>query len=164
MKHQRVALELAGEHEEQLLRNLMQAYGHDLSEFDGSLPDEIGSFGVGAYFEEYWREQTRFPYKIMVDVAVAGFALVREFEPGSHSIAEFFALRPYRRDGVGKHAAWLIFDLFEGEWHIAQDEGNLPAQAFWRGAIGEYTDGNFSEAWSESQPRGPKQVFRRGST
>ena len=46
-----------------------------------------------------------------------------------------------------------------GAWKIAEIERNVPAQRVWRRVIGEYTDGRFSEEWSEAEPRGPMQVF-----
>ena len=147
------------EGEKDLLRNLMQAYRQDLSEFTGEVPNESGSFGVGSYFDAYWLEPERYPFKIVVGGEVVGFALVRELAAGSHSIAEFFVLQRHRRAGVGRSVAFVLFDLFPGSWHVAQDEHNGPAQRFWRRVIGEYTDGSFEETWSRSQPVGPEQTF-----
>lgn len=147
------------ESEKQLLRNLMQAYIHDLSEFSGDEPDALGSFGVGSHFDAYWIEPERHPLKITHGGRLAGFALVRMFDEGAWSVAEFFILRAHRRCGVGRRVAAHLFDMFPGTWHVGQDEANLPAQAFWRSVISEYTGGRFEEAWSEASPRGPKQIF-----
>ena len=46
-----VELALVAKEEQGLLRNLMQAYLHDLSEFDGSEPGASGLFDVGSYFD-----------------------------------------------------------------------------------------------------------------
>lgn len=148
-----------------LLRNLMQAYHHDLSEFTGDIPDEKGAFAVGEFFDAYWVEPERYPFKLLLDGAVAGFALVREVEAGRRSIAEFFVLRAYRGRGVGRSAARTLFDRLPGVWHVAQDELNQPAQRFWRSVIEEYTDGSFDEGRSEAHPVGPQQTFttRAGS-
>ena len=152
-------IELVAESEKELLRNLMQAYGHDLSEFTGEVPDEYGSFGVGSYFDVYWIEEERHPFKILKRGRPAGFALVRQLEDGSYSMAEFFILRSHRKTGLGRKAATKLFDFFAGTWHVAQDESNEPAQKFWRSVINEYTGGEFSETWSDTQPRGPRQTF-----
>ncbi|HIF20442.1 MAG TPA: hypothetical protein EYQ27_00710 [Gemmatimonadetes bacterium] len=87
------------ESEKHLLRNLMQAYRHDMSEFDGSNPDESGSFDLGNYFEVSWTEPARHPFKVLVGDVLAGFALVPELAPQTHAIAEFF-IRRQREPGV----------------------------------------------------------------
>ena len=114
---------------------------------------------LDSYFDVYWLDAQRYPFKVMVNGEVAGFALVRELEPYVHSIAEFFILRRHRGSGVGRSAAFSLFDRFPGTWHVAEDENNAPAQRFWRRVINEYSDGTFEEAWSESQPTGPEQIF-----
>jgi|ETNmetMinimDraft_35_1059890.scaffolds.fasta_scaffold31749_3 predicted acetyltransferase len=115
-------LSLIPKNQKSLLRNLMQAYRHDLSQFDGEDPDEMGPFGVGNYFDVYWEEPCRHPFKITVRGTVAGFALVRELGAGSYSISEFFILRRHRRSGIGQAAARQLFDRFGGIWHVAQDD------------------------------------------
>lgn len=160
MEAHAVRIERIQEHEKPLLRNFMQAYRHDLSEFNGDEPDDDGRFSLGSYFEAYWTDDDRFPLKIIEGERPVGFALVRRISPGVHSIAEFFVLRAYRRSGVGRRAAIEIFNKLHGTWHVAQDEGNEPSQTFWRSVISEYTGDNFEEEWSESQPRGPMQVFK----
>ncbi len=158
------AVEFIPRDQKDLLRNLMQAYRHDLSEFNLDNPDEMGSFGVGSYFEAYWTETSRHAFKILLQGTLAGFALVRELEPGTYSMSEFFILRQHRRSSIGRNVAQHLFSRLPGVWHVAQEEGNLPAQRFWRKVIGEYTRGDFEDGWSEQQPRGPKQVFRSRNT
>lgn len=148
------------ESEKQTLANLMQLYLYDTSEFNADEIDADGLLDVGSYFDAYWVESVRHPYFIELRGHLVGFALVREFEPGKFSIAEFFVTRKYRRSGVGKTAACQLFDTFDGEWHVAQEAGNHPAHRFWVQIISEYTGGNFRQGASESQPTGPKQIFR----
>lgn len=145
--------------EKRVLRHLMQAYLHDLSEFTGEVPGTDGRFNLSQFFELYWVEETRYPFRLEVDGGTAGFALVREIEPGLRSIAEFFVLRSYRGSGVGRAAAFVLFDRFPGRWRVAQDAPNIPAQRFWRSVIGEYTAGDFVERVSRAQPAGPEQWF-----
>jgi predicted acetyltransferase len=159
-----VGVELFRSTEKNLLQNLMQVYRHDMSEFNGEDPDESGLFHLSTYFHEYWTEPERHPYKILHGNQVAGFALVREIGEREYSIAEFFILRKHRGGGIGKKAACRIFDEFEGTWHVAQDEFNEASHQFWRNTIGSYTNTNFEETWSESEPRGPKQIFRTGNS
>lgn len=162
MRTDSVTVKLATAQEKSTLRNLMQAYRHDLSEFNGALPETDGLYSLGNYFDDYWIESTRYPYKIEAGTRLAGCALVRELAPNVHSIAEFFVLRPFRTGGIGRQAANLLFELHPGEWHISQDEENLPAQNFWKKIVGEITNGDYRDDWSTSNPRGPKQVFTHG--
>ena len=152
------------EGEKQVLANLWQLYEYDSSEYNHEEIDSDGQFPLTAYFDAYWTEEARHPFFILCDGLLVGFALARELEVGKHSVAEFFVARKHRRSGIGRRAAFALFDRFPGEWHVAQDDGNHPAQRFWLQVIGEYTHGEFVRTVSPAQPKGPKQVFRsRGS-
>ena len=75
----------------------------------------------------------------------AGFILVTRGSPASDDpevfdVAEFFVLRRYRRFGVGRRAAILIWDRFPGRWIVRVSEGNRGAVPFWRNVIAEYTN------------------------
>ena len=70
---------------------------------------------------------------------------MRAIDADTHSIAEFFILRKYRRQGIGQIVAHRIFDMFPGKWRVAQEERNFPAQAFWRKVVSRYTNGQFRE-------------------
>ena len=156
-----VRIEDVPEPEKVLLRNMMQAYRHDLSEFDEASPDSQGLFSLGRFFDAYWTDPDRHPLKLLVGDEVVGFALVRQLPDGGHSIAEFFVLRGWRGRGIGRGAAFQIFDRYPGDWFVAQDQDNLPAQRFWRRVIDEYSEGEFAEGHSEASPRGPKQSFSK---
>jgi hypothetical protein len=98
--------------ERPVVRNLMELYLYDFSEFDGA---EIGPFGLYGYpyLDNYWTEPTRFPFLVRVDGQLAGFVLVARYNyftgllPNASAecpwvIAEFFILRKYRRQGIGE--------------------------------------------------------------
>lgn len=146
-----------------VLRNLMELCSHDYSEYNGEDVDEHGLFGY-PYLDHYWTEPDRFPFLVKVDGKWAGFVLVRrlaEMETPTHSIAEFFVLRKYRRKGVGRITALYIFDQFPGQWLVGQEQDNHPAQVFWRRIITEYTGGDFEERFSADEDwHGPHQIFR----
>ena len=155
-------IQSAQTHDIALIRQLMQAYLQDLSEFSGAVPNERGVFEPGKYFNLYWTEATRHPFKILVGEEPAGFMLVRELAQRVYSMDEFFVTRNYRGTGVGRFTARAVFNQFPGTWHVAEMESNTPAQHFWRKVIGEYTSGNFREDWSDESPYGPKQIFTSG--
>ena len=80
----------------------------------------------------YWLEPGRRPYLIRVDGQVAGFALVRALErPGLHELAEFYVGQAFRRQGVGRAAAWTLFEGQPGDWQLNVLTGNRNALAFW---------------------------------
>lgn len=147
--------------------NLMQLYLYDSSEYDGWDITEHGFFRYG-YIDHYWTEDGRYPFFIRVNGRLAGCAMIRTiFGPtpadNYYSMAEFFIMRKYRGQGVGKIAALKFLDMFQGNWHIGQTSGNKPAQAFWRKLIAEYTNCNFSEAEMPDEDfpwlKGPVQKF-----
>jgi predicted acetyltransferase len=59
-------------------------------------------------------------------------------------------MRPYRRSGAGKQAATAVFRTFSGKWIVHQVPGNVPAQAFWRRVIGQFTGGQFEDEVDEN--------------
>jgi predicted acetyltransferase len=137
----------SGEHEA-VIKNLMQFYIYDFSEFVACEVEEDGLFEAYPHLKEYWKENNRFPYVIKKDEKYAGFVLVRFIESEKRdyfSVAEFFILKKYRRAGIGKSVAAQIFNLHKGQWEVYQKESNKPAQLFWNKVIDEYTRGQFKE-------------------
>lgn len=144
------------------LENLMHLYLYEFSDYDGADADAQGRF-IDENLQRYWVETGRFPFVVRVAGKLAGFVLVRQIsDPGAavlvHSIAEFFILRKYRRQGIGKRVAWQIFDRFPGHWVVEEMSNNLPAQRFWREIIAEYTGGNYQET-QRPEWDGPVQEF-----
>jgi predicted acetyltransferase len=157
-----IEIRKAGIQEKPVLRNLVELYRYDSSEFDGADVGEHGLF-VYRYFDHYWTEPGRHAFIVRVSGRLAGFAMVRaigvdESEP-IHGIAEFFIMRKYRRQGVGTTAARRILDMFPGGWRVAEEEANTPAQMFWRKVISGYTSGGFKEI-RDDEWGGPQQEFR----
>ena len=126
-----------------VLRQLMELYNHDFSEFTKEDVDEHGFYGY-SYLDHYWTEDDRHPFFIKVDGCFAGFVLVKKTACGkANTIAEFFVMRKHRKLGVGKIAAKLVFDLFKGAWEVRVLNVNTLALPFWRRVIDEYTNGDF---------------------
>lgn len=169
----KVTIEKVSFADKPVFSNLMQLYLYDSSEYDGWDITEHGFFRYG-YIDHYWTEDGRYPFFIRVNGRLAGCAMIRTvFGPtradNYYSMAEFFIMRKYRGQGVGKVTALKFLDMFQGNWHIGQTSGNKPAQAFWRKLIGNYTAGSFSESElpDEDFPwlKGPVQKFvARGRT
>jgi len=158
-----IGIQQAALEEKSILRNLLELYEYDSSEFEPRDLDVHGLFGY-RWLDHYWTEAGRFPFIVRVEGQLAGLVLVRTLDEtendNTYSMAEFFILRKYRRQGVGQFVAQRIFDLFPGQWNVAQVENNHAAQRFWRKIISEYTQGNFHEIGSNNEEwKGPIQTF-----
>jgi predicted acetyltransferase len=150
--------------ERPVLRQLMELYQYDFSEFDGS---DIGPSGLFdyPYLDHYWVEPERSPFLVRVNGYLAGFALVARYNyltglRDTWVMAEFFIMRKYRRQGIGEQVARFVFDQFPGAWQVAQITENLAATAFWRKIISSYTYNTFQEYnLSNDRWHGPIQTF-----
>lgn len=134
--------------DKQIISNLMQLYMYDFSEYIRSDVQANGLFSDYPDLDSYWKEENRFPYIVKKNEKHIGFVFVRIINTGEEyyfSIAEFFVMRKYRREGVGRIVAEKIFDLHKGQWEVYQMEANKPAQSFWRKVIQAYTKGKFTE-------------------
>ena len=136
----------AAKTQKSVLRQLIELYNYDFSEYTKEDVDEHGFYGYSV-LDHYWIEETRKPFLIKVDGNLAGFVLVGmrckyTNNEKAHSIQEFFIMRKYRRMNVGHYAAKYIFDLFKGEWEVRVLHANKPALPFWHKVINEHTNGN----------------------
>lgn len=147
--------------EQPVLANLLELYLHDLSEFWDYDIDADGRFGYR--LDAYWQQPTHVPFVFVYQGQYAGFALVNDdvCRAGNERwMAQFFVLRRWRRHGLASHAARAIFDALPGKWEVGQIAANLPAQAFWRKLINDYTNGNYTELEGDQEAwDGPLQCF-----
>lgn len=146
-----------------VLRNLLELYIYDFTEFGPYDVDSHGLFGY-KYLDYYWNEEGRYPFIFYVDGKIAGFVLVHRsyvdnINEYSYSIAEFFVMKRYRGKGIGKKVAIYVFNLFPGVWEVAEMETNKSAQVFWRNIIHDFTKGEFEEIHKENW-NGPIQRFK----
>lgn len=140
--------------DKEAIKNLMQFYFYDFSEFVEAYVGDDGLFEAYRYLNNYWEEKKRYPYLIEKDGKLVGFILVREVHEENKlywSIAEFFIMKKFRLSGLGKHAAHQVFQIHKGNWEVFQIEQNIPAQAFWRKVIKDYTEGQFVERKEEGK-------------
>ncbi len=137
-----------------VLRQLLELYQYDTSDFDGADVDAHGFYGY-KYLDHYWTEAERHPFLIKRGGQLVGFALISDRSvlerEGARVIVELFVMRKYRRRGVGAAAAKSLFELFPGQWEIFQEDGNIAARAFWdkvidRCAVGDVERTTFQSA------------------
>jgi predicted acetyltransferase len=125
-----------------LIQNFLQLYTHDFSEFwTGTLRGDVNSDGrFDAYpLDSYWSRPNWAAYLISCDRKLAGFALLNDEthsgRAANRNMGEFFILRKYRGNGVGRVAAELLFSRHAGSWEVAVARKNTGALRFWRSVI-----------------------------
>jgi predicted acetyltransferase len=146
-------LQRATQADGELLANLLELYMHDVCDVFPALElGENGRFGY-AQLPLYWSEtERRFAYVIRSGERVAGFALAKRGspvspDPATLDVAEFFVLRKFRRFGVGRAAARLLWQALPGSWTVRVAERNARALAFWSNVVADVGGGR-SSAWS----------------
>jgi predicted acetyltransferase len=139
-----VALDLATLADAALLSNLLELYIHDLSAIFAVDLGPDGRFGYSK-LPLYWSEpERRFPFLIRSNSRVVGLALATlgspvSDDPTAFDVAEFFVVRRYRRSGVGRTAAALLWNRLSGTWTVRVSERNPAAGVFWRTTIAAFT-------------------------
>lgn len=132
--------------EKDILYNLLQFALYDGSQYTGIKINDKGVFDY-RWFDNYFTDSNRDVYFIKDKTNILGFVMVNQhmkvFDEG-HSIAEFLILPAYRRSHIGSKIAWLIFDMFPGNWEVEPIENSMEAECFWRQVIDKYTKSNYN--------------------
>ncbi len=151
-----------------VLAALFALYQYDFTEFTQEDVGDDGRFGDEHLDRYFVDDPLRFPFLLRVDGGWAGLMLLHRGaflidDPEMMDITEFSVMRKYRRAGAGEAMARAIFDRFAGRWEVRELAANLPAQAFWRAAIGRYTGGRYEErVFDDDGWRGIAQFFDSG--
>ena len=108
----------------------------------------------------WFRDDRSHPLLILEAARPAGFALVSRplvgppgGAPAGYRMAEFFIRREFRRRGIGRVAAGLIFSRFAGRWEVAEATTNAEAVNFWRRTVMQYTRGDYEERVRDGEVR-----------
>lgn len=132
--------------EKELLFRLLQ-----FALYDGSLynTNKIGEDGLFPYkwFDNYFTDDDRDAFFIRDDDKVVGFVMINQFMKkcdNGHSVAEFLVLPEYRRNHIGKKVAYLVFEMFPGNWEVEPIEESNEACRFWENVVVNYTNNKFS--------------------
>ena len=145
--HPDLAISKIGPESDVLLRNLSGHYCHDMSEW---FDLDVGADGRYSYDTASVWTKGYDAYLAKVGDSIAGFALIGSGgewldDVDAHDVHEFFILRRFRRRGVGRSMATLLWNEYPGEWLVRVVEANAPAVTFWRGAISSYSGGSYRE-------------------
>jgi predicted acetyltransferase len=152
------SLEVATQADAQVLSNLLELYIHDVCDLFPSV--ELGPDGRFGYpkLPLYWSDpEHRFAYLVRHGGRVAGFVLATRgspvtVDPDVFDVAEFFVNRRYRRLGVGRRAAFLLWKGLPGKWTVRVSDGNRTAVSFWSGVAAEFTSGKAVEDTRPGEP------------
>ncbi len=160
-------LELTNKSNAYIIKNLLVPYRHDMSEYNGQLPNKHGIMSqndsirlldpyTAVISKEWWKHPDGLlPYLFIFDGVPAGFCLVwrtaynpdgdAEAEKMDYLMDQFFILRPYRRKGIGQKAAVECFRQHSGRWVLHVMANYEIALSFWRKTIGGYMSTEFVE-------------------
>ena len=117
--------------------------------FEESISDlndmnEDGLFSY-KYFDLYFEKDDRDAFFIREKKSnkLLGFVMINthvERCGSGHSIAEFMIIPKYRKNKIGKTAAFMCFDLYKGNWEVSPSYGSSSAYNFWNNVIDSYSD------------------------
>jgi predicted acetyltransferase len=135
------------EKDRSFLWNLLQFALYDGSFYVENHINEQGLFDY-KWFDNYFTDNDRSAYFIKFDNKIVGFAMVNEnlkvkHDSKAQSIAEFLILPQFRKNHIGKIAAYKIFDMYNGEWEVQPMENNDGAYEFWKKIIIEYSKDSY---------------------
>lgn len=129
-----------------VMERLWLMFRHDLSEFDGRLPNSDGTFRserLRASFEDTdWA-----PYLLTSGEHPVGLALVRGLAGPTRVLNSFFVVRGARRSGIGMRAVREVVARHPGPWEVAFQDTNMAAVRFWR----RVAAGIAGDVWTEDR-------------
>jgi len=141
-----ISIELVKKEEKEILRNLLEKYLYEFSQYDNYDINNLGLYGY-SYLDYYWTEKNRFPYFVKVDHKLAGFIMISDYPDveieTDYTISEFFIMYKYRRCGIGKYVVKYVLDTYKGKWQLQYHPKNEISQRFWTKTIDEYTKGKY---------------------
>lgn len=157
-----VKIEKVDYENKQVLKNIYQLYLHDLSQYNYEDIDTKGLYDVN-FLDLFWEKEGLSAFFIKLNEKLIGLILLQsgKYAPPSgedYYISEFFILKKYRRNGIGKKAVGILFDMFPGKYLLGQMPNNNPAIKFWK-SVYLQLELDFIESLEDSQEG--KLLFQR---
>ncbi len=132
--------------EKETLAELSEKYNYEFSQYDKRELPLSGKYGY-KYINNYFTDNDRYAYFIYCDDRFAGFALIRHNpkceRAVDRSVAEFFAIYNYRRQGVATEAIRQLFEIHKGTYHINYHNKNVASKIFWNKIAEAYSNNIF---------------------
>jgi predicted acetyltransferase len=90
-----------------------------------------------------------------IDGRLAGFVLISKAlqlsdDGAIYDVNEFFVLRRYRHQGIGRELAEKVWLRFPGNWKIRVRANNILALKFWASCIAKFIEQMEESAFQES--------------
>lgn len=138
----------AGAADRRTAEHLWLMFRHDMSEFNGALPNPDGTFRDEWLHHAFTRDDW-VPYLLTGGEGEppVGLALVRGLTGPRRVLNTFFVVRGARRAGIGLRAVREVVARHPGPWEIAFQEDNVGAVAFWRHVAADIA----GDAWTEER-------------
>lgn len=129
------------------LRVLLEFYFYDMAEWFRFDQQPYGGYVEST--EAYWSDDYDV-YFLELEGLPIGFSIVGSaagWQPDANArdMTEFFVIRRHRRSGVGRAFASRVWDMYPGTWLVRVFQANQPALPFWRGAVSDYSNGEYVE-------------------
>ncbi len=137
------------EEEKMILSHLIELYQYDFSEYENTDVNALGLYGY-SYLDYYWTEPKRYAYFIKVNGKLAGLVMVCGhcyISKGNDTLfmAEFFVMKKYRKQGIGKMAAKIVLQLHVGKWELTVHPKNPVSIKFWNSVIKDAVGENYQK-------------------
>lgn len=113
-----------------ILERLWLLFRHDMSEVDGALPNQDGTYRAERLIHSF-TDPTWEPWVITAGEHPVGFAIVRSLDQPQRIINSFFIVKPARRHGLGLALARAVVRSRPGPWQVAYQDANPAAERFW---------------------------------
>ena len=127
-----LSIKSATAEDKEIIFFLLQPYLKELSRYPNEQADYEDEKGIYCYpyLDAYWQEDGRYPYLLLSDRKIAGFALVRR-DSQHWEMAEFYVLPEMRRRGFATSFAVQILLKHPGGWRIECNNANAAGNALW---------------------------------
>lgn len=138
----------------QWIQSVYGEYLESLADLNTGLFSVIGTGNPhqDEIFAHWFSNDQSHPLLILKGRDSVGFALVTRpriptvgEKSSNYRMSEFFIRKQYRRAGIGRDAATLIFNRFAGDWEIVEYLRHPGSVAFWRNVVAGYSAGKFKE-------------------
>ena len=130
-----------------VLSNLLKMYCYEWSQYDKLDVNDQGKYEYEYHLSDFWNKENHYPFFIKVNGILAGFVLIDDdfavHLNYDYTISDFFIMHKYRHAGIGRYAAKIIFDMFQGKWEIVMHPHNVTSVGFWHSVVDEYTDNKY---------------------